>query len=81
MVKLKKERIVQVVVSFHAQIPDAPGSDTYFLPSFPFSVLPQHLFAGYGGLDLDVYFFVVWIVHLVPLMRLCTLAQYLRSFA
>jgi hypothetical protein len=47
----------------------------------PVIVLPQHLFAEYGGLGRDRYFLVVCIAHLVPLIRLCTLFQYWRDLA
>jgi hypothetical protein len=47
----------------------------------PVIVLPQHLFAGYGGLGRVRYFLVVCIAHLVPLIRLCTRFQYWRELA
>ena len=53
----------------------------YLAPSLPVIVLPQHLFAGYGGLERDKYFLVVCITHCVLLIRLCTRFQYLRIFA
>jgi hypothetical protein len=62
-------------------MPDAFGAAMYLDPSLPIIVLPQHLFAGYGGLGRDRYFLVVCIAHLVPLIRLCTLFQYLRNLA
>jgi hypothetical protein len=62
-------------------MPDAFGAAMYLDPSLPIIVLPQHLFAGYGGLGRDRYFLVVCIAHLVPLIRLCTLFQYLRNRA
>jgi len=62
-------------------MPAAFGSATYLAPSLPVIVLPQHLLAGYGGLGRLKYFLVVCIMHLDPLLRLCTLFQYLRSLA
>jgi hypothetical protein len=53
----------------------------YLAPSFPVIVLPQHLFAGYGGLERLKYFFVVCMTHLVCLIRLCTRFQFWRIFA
>ena len=54
-------------------------TDVYLAPSLPVMVLPQHLFAGYGGLWRVRYFLVVCITHLVPLIRLWTRFQYWRS--
>jgi len=62
-------------------MPDAFCAAMYLAPSLPVIVLPQHLFAGYGGLGRNRYFLVVCIAHLVPLIRLCTLLQYLRNLA
>ncbi|NDH68681.1 MAG: hypothetical protein EBY22_12415 [Gammaproteobacteria bacterium] len=62
-------------------MPDAFGAAMYWAPSLPVIVFPQHLFAGYGGLGRDRYFLVVCMMHLDPLLRLCTLFQYLRNLA
>jgi hypothetical protein len=62
-------------------MPFAFGSAMYFAPSLPVIVLPQHLLAEYGGLGRDRYFLVVCMTHLDPLLRLCTLFQYLRCLA
>jgi hypothetical protein len=62
-------------------MPSAFGSAMYLAPSFPIFFMPQHLFAGYGGLGRDKYFLVVCMTHLEPLLRLCTLFQYLRNLA
>jgi hypothetical protein len=66
---------------FQAHMPDAFGAAMYLEPSLPVIVLPQHLFAGYGGLGRVRYFLVVCIAHLVPLIRLCTRFQYWRELA
>jgi hypothetical protein len=62
-------------------MPDTFCAAMYLAPSLPVIVLPQHLFAGYGGLGRDRYFLVVSMTHLVPLLRRCTLFQYFRSLA
>jgi hypothetical protein len=62
-------------------MPFTLGSATYLAPSLPIFFMPQHLFAGYGGLGRDRYFLVVCMTHLVPLVRLCTRFQYLRNIA
>ena len=62
-------------------MPDTFCAAMYRAPSLPVIVFPQHLFAGYGGLERDKYFFVVCMTHLDPLLRLCTLFQYFRSLA
>jgi hypothetical protein len=61
---------------FQAHIPDTLGAAVYLAPSLPVIVLPQHLFAGYGGLERDRYFLVVCMTHLDPLILLCTRFQY-----
>jgi hypothetical protein len=53
----------------------------YLAPSLPVIVLPQHLFAEYGGLGRERYFLVVCMMHLDPLLRLCTRFQYFRDLA
>jgi hypothetical protein len=60
-------------------MPETFCAAMYLAPSLPVIVFPQHLFAGYGGLGRDKYFFVVCMTHLDPLLRLCTLFQYFRS--
>jgi hypothetical protein len=62
-------------------MPDTFCAAMYWAPSLPVIVFPQHLFAGYGGLERDKYFFVVCMTHLAPLLRRCTLFQYFRSLA
>ena len=59
-------------------MPDTFCAAMYLAPSLPVIVFPQHLFAGYGGLGRDKYFFVVCITHFVPLLRRCTRFQYWR---
>jgi len=46
-------------------MPDTFCAAMYWAPSLPVIVFPQHLFAGYGGLERDKYFFVVCMTHLV----------------
>jgi hypothetical protein len=46
-------------------MPDTFCAAMYLAPSLPVIVFPQHLFAGYGGLGRDKYFFVVCMTHLV----------------
>ena len=46
-------------------MPDTFCAAMYRAPSLPVIVFPQHLFAGYGGLGRDKYFFVVCMTHLV----------------
>lgn len=60
-------------------MPNSLGTDLYLAPSLPVTTMPQHSFAGYGGLGRDVYFFVVCLKHRTFLLRLCTRAQYARN--
>ena len=49
---------------FQVHTPAEFLTDSYMSPSLPIVIIPQHSFALYGGLGLEVYFAVVCIMHL-----------------